>query len=120
MTRPARVVHAWILPLLLALAACGNVTTTEPDAGPGQADAGAPDGPGCRADDPTCTVCAVEADCAGIAGQPFCADDHACVGCRNDADCAATGQACLETTRACGACTADADCESGICDETNR
>lgn len=66
-----------------------------------------------------CTAgCAVDDDCAGVAGRPHCDPvDATCVGCTSGDQCPADAAICDAETRSCRGCTADDQCASGVCIE---
>lgn len=75
-------------------------------------------------DAPTCSLglcisgCAVDDDCAGVAGAPRCdTSDARCVGCISDADCPASAGQCDADTQQCRGCLVDDECASGVCIE---
>ncbi len=62
--------------------------------------------------------CAVDDDCAGVAGRPRCdVVDATCVGCTSSDQCPADRAICDADTRSCRGCTADDQCASGVCIE---
>lgn len=62
--------------------------------------------------------CAVDDDCAGVAGQPRCdASEATCVGCLSNDQCLADQPICDADARSCRGCTADDECASGVCIE---
>ena len=81
------------------------------------ADCAAPEAPTCLHG--LCVAgCAVDDDCAGIAGTPRCdASEATCVGCLSNDQCPADQAICDADTRSCRGCTADDQCASGVCIE---
>ena len=62
--------------------------------------------------------CAVDDDCAGVAGTPRCdAADATCVGCLSNDQCSADQPICDADARSCRGCSADDECASGVCIE---
>lgn len=75
-------------------------------------------------DAPTCSLglcisgCAIDDDCAGVAGAPRCDTEAArCVGCISDADCPASAAQCDPEGQQCRGCIVDDECASGVCIE---
>lgn len=81
------------------------------------ADCASPEAPTCL--DGLCVAgCAVDDDCAGVAGTPRCdAADATCVGCLSNDQCSASQPICDADARSCRGCTADDECASGVCIE---
>lgn len=62
--------------------------------------------------------CAIDDDCAGVAGTPRCDPAGAtCVGCLSNDQCLAEQPICDSDARSCRGCSADDQCASGVCIE---
>lgn len=61
-------------------------------------------------------ACAVDEDCAGVAGKPYCQTaEGSCVGCLDGSSCPTSMPVCDATSHSCQACDRDDQCPSGVC-----
>lgn len=82
------------------------------------ADCTSPDKPVCI--DQLCVAkCAVDDDCAGLAGTPHCGTDGVCVACGDDTQCTADAPVCDPQQHSCRGCTTDSECTGGVCLESS-
>ncbi len=78
----------------------------------------------CNDDEPVCrngfceSTCAVDEDCADVAGRTRCLE-QVCVGCTESSQCPASAAICDSQTHACRGCNYDDECASGVCLETS-